>query len=242
MPRPIAAALRRALRRRWQQGQDAPTIAAALGLAERTVRRFLRRLRQQPSDNLESAYPRADPARPAAPLQEAAVQMRRDHPTWGAALIRVLLGHDFPDQPLPGVRTLQRWLARAGRNPAPRGRRPRAERRRALHPHDVWQMDAAELIRLASGQQVSWLRLVDEHTGAVLQTAVFPPGPLVFGRSTRCANRVAAGVSPLGTARVVPGGQRRPVGVQGGPADRPGAVAVGDGRSGTLQPSAVAAE
>src|SRR5262249_59988787 len=48
MPRPIAAALRRALRRRWQQGQDATTIAAELGLAARTVRRFLSRLRQRP--------------------------------------------------------------------------------------------------------------------------------------------------------------------------------------------------
>jgi hypothetical protein len=36
-------------------------------------------------------------------------------------------------------------------------------------------MDAAEQMRIAGGQGVSWLRLVDECSGAFLATTVFPP-------------------------------------------------------------------
>jgi hypothetical protein len=42
-------------------------------------------------------------------------------------------------------------------------------------------MDAAERMRLASGAQVSWLRIADECSGAVLQTRIFPPGVLEPG-------------------------------------------------------------
>jgi hypothetical protein len=34
-------------------------------------------------------------------------------------------------------------------------------------------MDASEQIALRSGRHVSWLRVVDEWTGAVLETIVF---------------------------------------------------------------------
>jgi hypothetical protein len=37
-------------------------------------------------------------------------------------------------------------------------------------------MDAAEQLPLADGQRVSWLRIVDEHTGAVLSTTIFACG------------------------------------------------------------------
>src|SRR5262249_869928 len=47
---------------------------------------------------------------------------------------------------------------------------------RAGEPHEVWQMDAAERTALRSGQQVSWLRLIDEASGAVLSSRVFAQG------------------------------------------------------------------
>jgi hypothetical protein len=71
---------------------------------------------------------------------------------------------------------LQRWFRQAGLAPAPRGRRPHSGSGRARQPHEVWQVDATEHVRLANGQQVSWLRIVDEHTAAVLDTTVFPHG------------------------------------------------------------------
>jgi hypothetical protein len=62
-------------------------------------------------------------------------------------------------------------------------------------------MDASEQVRLGNGQRVSWLRLADEHTGAVLGTAVFPPGPMEHGRRPAGAGRVAAVFPALGAAR-----------------------------------------
>ena len=53
-----------------------------------------------------------------------------------------------------------------------------AQADRAAVPHDTWQMDASEQLRLGSGQGISWLRLVDEYSGAFLGTTVFPPLPL----------------------------------------------------------------
>ena len=63
-----------------------------------------------------------------------------------------------------------------GFGPAPKGRRAGTSSKRARKPHAVWQMDASELIRLKSGKLVSWLRIIDECSGAVLWTKVFPQG------------------------------------------------------------------
>jgi hypothetical protein len=46
MPLPLPVPVRQAVWRRSQDGQDGPNIAAALGLAPRTVRHLLRRLLQ----------------------------------------------------------------------------------------------------------------------------------------------------------------------------------------------------
>src|SRR5205807_24585 len=75
-------------------------------------------------------------------------------------------------------RILQRWFGRHGQPPAPAGRKPASARTPAGQPHEVWQMDAVEQLPLQTGQLVCWLRWVDELTGAVLGTVVFPPQPL----------------------------------------------------------------
>ena len=82
------------------------------------------------------AYSDCGAATPKPPeaLVQAALDLRRAHPSWGAGLIRVILRRQFPHQSLPVVRTLQRWWERAGLAPAPAGRRPAAESRRAAAP------------------------------------------------------------------------------------------------------------
>jgi Homeodomain-like domain len=180
MPRALAVPLRQVLLRRWRRGQSVPEIAAVLGLPARTVRHLIRQFRQgsTPADALAPQYPRCGRRRswPNQLLVEHALNLRRHHPHWGAGLIRVFLKQRWRRQPLPTERTLQRWFHRAGLGPAARGRRPKGIRRRADEPHDVWQMDAVEQIRLGSGQRVSWLRLCDEYTGAMLYSKVFPVG------------------------------------------------------------------
>ena len=136
MPRPIPVPVRQAIWRRLRNGQDGPTIAVALGLAPRTVRASIQRFRQEGQAAVMPAYSDCGAATPKPPeaLVQAALDLRRAHPSWGAGLIRVILRRQFPHQSLPVVRTLQRWWERAGLAPAPAGRRPAAESRRVAAP------------------------------------------------------------------------------------------------------------
>jgi Homeodomain-like domain-containing protein len=214
MPRPIPVPVRHAIWRRFLNGQDSPTIAAALGLAQRTVQQLIRRFRQGGQDAVMPSYDGCGTAtpKPSEALVQAALGLRREHPTWGAGLIRVMLQRHGPELDPPTTRTLQRWLLRAGLAPAPAGRRSAADSRRATLPHEVWQMDAAEQVPLRTGQRVSWLRIADECSGGVLWTEVFPPRPLERGPAAGRPGAVAAGIHSLGAPPAVPGRQRGAVG------------------------------
>jgi transposase len=148
MPRPHPLPVRETIFRLWQQGQTAPQIAATLRLPGSTVYRFIHRFRRDGSAAIPPTYRhRADDVTPPDAVR-AALDLRREHPTWGAGLIRVQLLLGAPDRPVPTERTLQRWFARNELSPAPAGRKPRAEAGRAASPHDTWQMDAKERIKL----------------------------------------------------------------------------------------------
>ncbi|HVZ65829.1 MAG TPA: helix-turn-helix domain-containing protein [Lacunisphaera sp.] len=72
---------------------------------------------------------------------------RRRRPTWGARKLQDKLRRFWPAQPLPAVRTFQRWLAQAGVTRRARQRArpgPRREARPRLvarQPNDVWTVD-----------------------------------------------------------------------------------------------------
>jgi hypothetical protein len=166
--------------RRWQQRADPAATAQQLRLPVRSVRRLFARFERHGPAGIAPAYPRCgsrQPARADPAVAEQACDLRRQHPTWGAELIRVVLHQQHPALPLPCTRTLRRLLRRAGLSPAPAGRPPGTPRTpvpRADRPHVGWQTDAAEELRLRGGQRVCWLRVVDECSGAFLSTVVFP--------------------------------------------------------------------
>jgi transposase len=205
MPSPLPIPVRQMIFQRWQKGESVPKLAEELELSQRTVRHLVRRFAGRGQQAVAPDYARCATKTRASDhtLFDQAVQMRQQHPTWGAGLIRVFLQEDLGT--CPSERTLQRWFQQTELSPAPAGRRPSSDAARARRPHEVWQMDAAERIRLASGQQVSWLRLVDECSGAVLHTTIFPPRVLEPGRTHGGASNVAHGFCQVGTARPVPG-------------------------------------
>src|SRR5438552_6837108 len=108
MSRALPVPIRRALFQRWQQGQSAAAIAQALSLPPRTVRRLLRRFERRGAAGVPPSYDRCGPkaAATSAELVQAALALRREHPTWGAGLIRVLLRRGHAGRPLPTARTL----------------------------------------------------------------------------------------------------------------------------------------
>jgi transposase len=216
MPRPIPVSIRQAIFQLAQHGQETSHIAAELGLARSTVRRLLGRFRRQGPEGIAAGY-RRSPIVEAAPsdIEQAALRLRREHPTWGAGLIRVHLLQAMPQQPIPSERTLQRWFVRADLSPAPAGRRPWVDLARATVPHETWQMDAKEHIRLQTRDEVSWLRIVDECSGAVLWTAVFPPRNLGARPRLGRARATSPGVHHVGIAGTDPSRQRHTLGFHG---------------------------
>ena len=205
MPSPIPLPIREAIIARVQQNQDVMTIARALDLCPRTVRHLIRRFRQQ-ADAVPPSY-RPGPGRPkdSQSLHDRAVALREQHPTWGAGYIRVRMGA-VDMQSVPSERTLQRWFRQERQPPSLPGRRPAAETDRAIHPHQSWQMDAVEQLRLGSKQGVCWLRLVDEYSGAFLSTKVFPPLLLGSCPGVGRSAATASGLCLLGPAPKHPGG------------------------------------
>lgn len=216
MPSPIPIPIREAILQRWQKGESVASLAEALQISVRTVRHLVRRFAQRGQNGLEPDYARcATKKLPAESEQfQQAMEMRQQHPRWGGGLIRVVL-QEQDNAAYPSERTLQRWFRRSTLSPAPPGRRPASEDQRAQHPHDVWQMDAVDQLRLASGQRVSWLRLVDECSGAVVQTTIFPPVLLERGRTRARAGAVAPGFYAVGTSPTFSRRQRHTLGIEG---------------------------
>jgi transposase len=143
----------------------------------RTVQRLFARFERRGAAAVVPDYHRCGQAQ-AAPtppqLVQQVCQTRREHPRWGSEMIRLELAEHYDT--LPSARTLRRHLHRAGLQPAPAGRTPAAEHprvARAQRPHQGWQTDASEELRLRGPQRVCWLRIVDECSGAFLQTFVF---------------------------------------------------------------------
>src|SRR3954452_13303495 len=152
MGRAVSVPQRQLIFDRAQRGHRAEDIAADLGLRPGTVRNLIRRFRTRGSAALAPDYDRCgrhQTGRADPHLIAEATGLRREHPTWGAGLIRVILAERHPGRALPSERTLQRAFVRAELNPAPAGRRRAASYVRATRPHETWQVDASEHIRLA---------------------------------------------------------------------------------------------
>jgi hypothetical protein len=114
---PTPMPLRHAILRRWHKRQSVATIAESLGVVPRTVRHLVRRFRHAGDAAVAPSYHRAETPEPkgSRELFQIAVTLRRQHPTWGAGLIRVILRRDGASSSPPTERTLQRWFRRCGR-------------------------------------------------------------------------------------------------------------------------------
>jgi hypothetical protein len=234
MPKPVPVPVRQKICERAAQGETVVSLADAFALPTRTVRHLLKRCRDRGASSLIPSYEPPSPPAHAHPdtIRQAALALRRQHPTWGAELIRVMLANERPEVVWPSPQTIRRWFRAADLAHAPAGRRPGASSTRADRPHQTWQIDASEHIPLADKTEVSWLRILDEATGAVLRTDVFPPRLLDSGRPSCHPGEPQEVVPTMGPARAAASRQRGALGVAGRPAHRPGLLAGGGGCGG----------
>ncbi len=178
MPEPITLAVRHQIVTRHLQGDPLSTIAEQIGHSESGVRKIFHRYQRGGLEALKPDYHKCGPqTRKADPLiVRAACWLKRRHPDWGAAYIRLHLVDRYGEARLPTPRTLQRWIKKEGLQP-PRRRAPKQDRSRAATVHEVWQIDAKERLRLSDGSDACYLSVADEKSGSLLSAAVFPPRP-----------------------------------------------------------------
>lgn len=207
MPRAVALPIREQIIALHQQGIRLTTIAQQLGLSYHTVRQCGQRFCHEGIAGLSPRYAHCGPKQRqfSAVVQEAALTMKREHPRWGAGLIRVELQQQFPPIALPSSRSLQRWFVAAGLKPL-HSQRPASVSSRARRVHEVWELDAKERMRLLDGTGTSVLTVTDEASGAWLGALVFPPVSREPGSGAECAAGDGFPVCSLGASYSPPCG------------------------------------
>lgn len=185
MGQPLSMTLRLLLVEQHLQGQSLAQIARSHHLSYATVRTIWQRFEARGRQGLAPDYSRCGRPRRDDRIYRAARYLKFLHRQWGAPLIRLKLEQRYGSA-IPSVRTLQRWFKRDGLT-LPRKQLPRAKVAWAEAPHAIWQIDAKENLRLgpaetSSAEVASYLTIVDEHSGALLEAPVFPHGPHQPGR------------------------------------------------------------
>jgi hypothetical protein len=138
--------------------------ATELGLTTRQVRRLVRRVEAGEGLGYRRAHPA--PNRLGAEVAAAARAVHEAHPRWSARAVWEEL-EAGGCAPLPGERTLSRWLA-AWRDEAP-ARRPRPARRfEAAAPLDLVQMDTTSGVWLDGRRMAYVIALLDDYSRAIL--------------------------------------------------------------------------
>lgn len=178
MPGPIENHIRETIVQRHQNGETLRSISTEMSLSYETVKHlwqhWLKTGRIEP--NYERAKVRG--TRQYQAIYAQVIQLKGDHPRWGAQLIRMEV-QNAGTKSLPSVRTIQRWFREAGVNHSASVQQQRIKKvQRGQQVHEVWAVDAKEGMRLKDGSWASWLVMSDEASGAVLMTSVFPPAQL----------------------------------------------------------------
>jgi transposase InsO family protein len=149
-------------------------VASLTGVSRQSVHTWMTRYLAEGLPGLadKSHRPASCPHQVAGEVEVAVAEMRRQHPKWGAARIRLeMLRRPVPRLVVPSERTISRVLARQGLiSPRPR-KRPRDSYRRWQRPGpmQLWQMDIVGGVIVADTRtgelrEVKMVTGVDDHS------------------------------------------------------------------------------
>ena len=173
----ISLLIRRQIVSQRQSGKSFASISRELGVSYSGVRKIWARFEAYGLEGLGPSYENCGPPPLKLPdlLYRAACYLRRLHPSWGSPLIHQILTDRYKSKhEVPSARTVHRWLKKAGLIQK-RQRPVSSPRRWADKPHEVWQIDAKEKVKLETGKRVCWLSVGDEKSRAILGLKAFPP-------------------------------------------------------------------
>lgn len=155
-------------------GLSVTEVCRLHGISRQTYYRYRRRYLAEGLAGLEDRSRR--PHEPAnqipAELELAIVEMRKDHPRWGARRIRTELTRAGVQA--PAVSTVHQALRRNGLVAATSKRSPKADKRFEREiANDLWQIDATQIL-LSDGTKAWDVNLLDDHSRYLLAAVVGP--------------------------------------------------------------------
>jgi transposase len=178
MPVPLSLRVREQIIEQKSKGVSLLDISLNLHVSYCTVRNICKRFQTYGTQRLAADYKhcgRPASSNPADVCYRAALWLKRLHPGWGAAFINLQLRQRYGQctGAVSSERTLQRWFKAKGLNRA-KSQLCCSQPLWAKQEHEVWQIDAKEKLCLASGDKACYLTIVDEKSGCLLKTGVFP--------------------------------------------------------------------
>ena len=177
------------LTERLRTGETVADVCRRYGISRDTYYRYRRRYLAEGLAGLEdqSRRPGSSPGKIPAQLELQVVEMRKDHPRWGARRIRTELIRVGVDP--PAISTIHQVLVRNGLVAPQPPRRPKADQRFERDiANDLWQIDATQ-IPLGDGTKGWVVDLIDDHSRYLLAALA---GPAATGELAWDAFEIAA--------------------------------------------------
>lgn len=163
----IMSAREEFVRLAMQAGANKSELCHRFRISRPTGDKWIERFEAQGKAGLadRSRRPHRTPKRTAVTVEQAIVNLRRQHPAWGARTLRARLqamGHtDLP----ASVSTIQAILERyALIDPQQSDKHKAFERFERAQPNELWQMDFKGHVALSSGGRCHPLTVLDDHS------------------------------------------------------------------------------
>jgi transposase-like protein len=175
---PLTEAEKQYIYDRKQQGVSLTKIAQALHCSWETTRKWWRyrrdgkqpRPRGRPRTGILSTYPQR--------IREKAVTLKRTHPHWGPANVKLELKDQLKleaDELPSDARLSALFKAKCPEAVQPRQRRhyPESTFPKATHPHQRWQMDEKEAVRVGDLDRANILNVRDPVGALMIASRAF---------------------------------------------------------------------
>ena len=148
------------------EGVNMSELCRRGGVSRKTGHKWLRRYREQGESGLDdlSRRPHRSPNRTSDEMEQAVVDLRREHPAKGSHVLAQML-KDRRYDGVPSKSTVTAILRRHGLiDPAESSKHQPYKRFEHAEPNQLWQMDFKGHIAITKGRRCHPLTVLDDHS------------------------------------------------------------------------------